>query len=133
MASRLATASRPTRTASAQIVVYPDTAIGTVARLLGQAGGGAARVVDPRSGRVGVAVAQDVVEAARLGAGREPVSRLVIWSEGSGERPRLPSPPLRLVRHSPEVEAPTLTAPSVISGATDVPEPLRLDLPRRRR
>ncbi|GEM_PF-2896131 len=137
MASRLATPPAP-GTASAEIVVWSETAIATVARMLSDAGAGAATVVDGHGDRAGVAMAQDVFEAARLGAGREPVSRIVIWSKSmpAAKKPRAQAPPLRLVRRStnprrsydPVVSAPTMTAIDQPTSATDAPEPLRLVL-----
>ena len=128
MASRLVSFPETPRSASVQIVVYADTAISTVADLLRAAGGAAAEVMDPRGTRAGLAMAQDVFEANRLGAGREPISRLVVWSESMRAVRRIQRPPLRLVRQPepPSARAKTGTA------ATDAPEPLRLLELRRR-
>jgi len=100
-----------------EIVVWSGTPITTVAQLLADSGAGAATVVDDHGDRAGVATAQDVFEAARLGAGGEPVSRIVVWSRSVPTpvpRPR-PRPPLRLVRRDTRSTA-----------AMDAPEPLGL-------
>ena len=119
----------PGTNAPMEVVVDPRTTIAETARRLRSHGVETAHVIDRMGRRRGIAVAQDVCAANRLGAGREPITRLVAWMQST---PAPSKARIRLVHQTAVVSAKTLCYSTMVMNDDDSAEAHGMEFSARR-